>query len=399
MAAPEHFPPPVPSMLATLGVLPTGAGWAYEFKWDGVRAVTYLQPPALRVVSRNDRDLTSTYPELADLAGLLAGRRVVLDGEIVALDRTGRPSFAELQRRMHVREPSPELLEAVPVSYYVFDLLHLDGVSLLAEPYRRRRELLAGLGLAADRVRVPPNFLDVEPTQVMAAAEAYGLEGVVAKRLTSTYQPGRRSPDWVKVPLIRTQEVVIVGYQPGKGRRAGAVGSLMLAVYNPAGRLSYAGHVGTGFTEAMLRDLYQRVTPLRRSAPPVAGVPREHTRGAIWVEPVLVGEAAYRNWTPDGRLRHPSWRGLRPDRSVAEARRPGRPAGTHPGVPTGQVEGAMQTSDGRWRVEIVRRGADHWYRIVHGENALDWLSLADVEHILAEAGVGLTLLREVGPAA
>jgi bifunctional non-homologous end joining protein LigD len=399
MPVADACPPPVPSMLATLGALPTGADWAYEFKWDGVRAVTYLQPPALRVVSRNDRDITATYPELAGLAGLLADRRVILDGEIVALDRTGQPSFAELQRRMHVAEPSPELLEAVPVSYYVFDLLHLDGTSLVAEPYLRRRELLAELGLTDDRVRVPPHFVDVEPTRVMAAAEAYGLEGVVAKRLTSTYRPGRRSADWIKVPLIQTQEVVVVGYQPGKGRRTGTFGSLMLAVHNSAGRLSYAGHVGTGFTEAMLRHLYRQLTPLRRSAPPVAEVPREYARGAIWVEPVLVGEVAYRNWTPDGRLRHPSWRGLRPDRTATEPQRPGQPPATHPGLPTGQVEGAMQTSDGRWRVEIVRREADHWYRIVHGGNTIDWLSLADVEHILGEAGVDLTLLGEVGPAA
>ncbi|NJC73499.1 DNA ligase [Planosporangium thailandense] len=394
-------------MLATLGDLPTGPEWAYEFKWDGVRAVTRTGRRRVRVLSRNNRDLTATYPELAELGAVLGERGAVVDGEVVALDSGGRPSFERLQRRMHVGAPTPGLLAAVPVVYHVFDVLHVDGESTLRLPYEHRRELLAALGLTGPVVTVPAHFTDVDGAHVLTAARAAGLEGVVAKRLGSTYQPGRRSADWIKVPIVHTQEVVIVGYTAGAGRRAGTIGSLLLAVHDPAGRLRYAGHVGTGFTESMLRDLQRRLVPLHRRTPAVGGVPRDHARHARWVDPVVVGEVAYRTWTPDGRLRLPSWRGLRPDRDAAEVHRPDvparpappPPAGRHAGGPTGHVEGAMQTSDGRWRVEVVRRGTGHWYRIVHGENTIDWLSLADVERILGEVGVDLTLLREVGPAA
>jgi bifunctional non-homologous end joining protein LigD len=178
--------------------------------------------------------------------------------------------------------------------------LHLDGQSTLALPYAERRTLLAGLNLFNDTVRVPPHFVVVDGRQVLAMAEAGGLEGVVAKRLTSPYQPGRRSPDWIKVPLNRTQEVVIIGYRVGGGRRTGTLASLVLAVPDDTGQLLYAGGVGTGFTAAMLNDLQRRLTPLERPTRPAA-VPREHARGVHWVDPVLVGEISYRNWTPDGR--------------------------------------------------------------------------------------------------
>jgi bifunctional non-homologous end joining protein LigD len=202
-------------MLATLGTVPTGPGWAYEFKWDGVRAITYLQSGGLWVYTRNDRDVTGTYPELAELTALLGRRQVILDGEIVALDPGGRPSFAQLPRRMHVVHPTASLLAAVPVGYYVFDVLHLDGEPVLHLPYRQRRDLLAKLPLTGTAVQVPDHFVEADPAQVSAAAARRGLEGVVAKRLTSPYRPGRRSPDWIKTPINRTQEVVIIGYRPG----------------------------------------------------------------------------------------------------------------------------------------------------------------------------------------
>ncbi len=379
----------VPPMLATAGTAPAGPGWAYEYKWDGVRAVVHAAGQRVRVFSRNDRDVTASYPEITEVAGLLDGRAAVLDGEIVALDPAGRPSFAELQRRMHVHGPPPSLVVQVPVRYYVFDLLHLDGADTTALPYRRRRELLAGLHLAGPVVQVPAHHPDADPAQITAAAAAHGLEGVVAKRLASPYRPGRRSPDWVKIPFSHHQEVVIVGYRPGEGRRAGTIGSLVLAVNDPTGTLAYAGGVGTGFTDAMLHDLQRRAAPLRRDTAPVP-VPREHARGVHWLEPVLVAEVAYRNWTPDGRLRHPSWRGLRPDRDPDEARRPeGSTA-----VPAATVEGAMQTPDGRWRIEIMHRGDSRWYRITHDDNVLDWLDLAAVERILGDVGVDMSDLVE-----
>lgn len=384
-------------MLATLDAMPGGTGWGFELKWDGVRAVSYVDHGTVRVFSRNDRDVTGTYPELAVLGTLLTGRTVVLDGEIVALDEAGHPSFARLQDRMHLQTPGTTLIRTVPVIYQVFDLLHLDGEATLDLPYLRRRELLAGLVPPGDTVRVPPHFVGVDGRHVLGVAEADGLEGVIAKRLASTYQPGRRSRDWIKVPLNRTQEVVIIGYKTGGGRRAGTLGSLALAVPDGTGALVYTGGVGTGFTGAMLDDLYRQLQPLRRSTPP-ADVPREHRRGVQWVEPVVVGEVAYRNWTPDGKLRHPSWRGLRPDREVASIHRtPATPVPRPAAAP--QVEGTMQTADGAWQVQAVRSGPTSWYRVVHHGNTIDWLAIADVEHILSEAGIHLSDLRDADTAA
>lgn len=208
--------------------------------------------------------------------------------------------------------------------YYVFDLLWQDGEDLTGLPYTTRHARLEHLDLpvsgVGQAVVVPDAFLGaVNPADLLQAASDNGLEGVIAKRLTSRYRPGQRSADWVKVPLTRTQEVVIVGWKPGAGRRQGMIGSLLLGVHNQHGDLLYVGQVGTGFTEAMLRDLHARLHPLARQDPPLSEpVSREHARHARWVEPALVGEVANRTWSPDGRLRHPSWRGLRPDRRPSE---------------------------------------------------------------------------------
>ena len=313
------MPEPIPPMLATLGALPTGGGWAYEYKWDGVRAVVYVRPGGVRVLSRNERDVTAAYPDLVEavLAAVPTGRRVILDGEVVSPDAAGRPSFSRLQRRMNVHEPSPALRAEFPLAYNVFDLLGLDGRTLITLPYTERRALLGSLDLGAAAVLVPPNFVADAPDEVRAAARAGGLEGVVAKRLDSPYSPGRRSPDWIKAPFIRTQEVVILGYTPGAGRRAGTVGALLVGLHR-GGALSYAGGVGTGFTDAMLRDLSERLAPLVRATPAAADIPRRDAHGAVWVEPTVVGEVEFRSFTPDGRLRHSSWRGLRPDRRPDE---------------------------------------------------------------------------------
>ena len=386
----DVLPGLVAPMLATLGPAPRGPGWAYEYKWDGVRAVTYTGPAGVHVLSRNDRDVTASYPELGELTGLLGGRPAVLDGEIVALDPAGRPSFAQLQRRMHVAAPAASLVAAVPVAYHVFDVLRLDDEPLLALPYTARRARLDELALTGDVVRTPPHFTGVDPAEVLATAGRRGLEGIVAKRLASPYRPGRRSPDWVKTPFNRTQEVVIVGYKPGEGRRAGTIGSLVLAVTDTDGSLSFAGGVGTGFTGAALAALQRQLAPWARSTPTLRTIPREHARGVRWVEPVLVGEVNYRTWTPDGRLRHASWRGLRPDRTPDEAR---RPAGPDPAPPRATVQGGMQTPDGHWRVDIMRRGDAQWYRVRHDGNEFDWLDLADVERVLAGAGVDLSKLQ------
>ncbi|GAA2875353.1 hypothetical protein GCM10010443_42110 [Actinoplanes cyaneus] len=390
MIVEQAMPDPVAPMLAAAGPLPTGPGWAFEFKYDGVRAIAYAGKGSVRLLSRNHNDVTATYPEMQELTVLLAGRRAVLDGEIVALEPGDRPSFARLSARIHVASPAPALLHTVPVVYYAFDLLWLDGRSLLDEPYEQRRRRLLELRLDGRGVRTPPEFIGVDGRAVLHAAELGGLEGVVAKRLTAPYRAGRRSADWTKVPLVRTQEVLVIGWKPGEGRRAGTVGSLLLAVHD-GGELRFAGHVGTGFTDLMLRRLRDELHPLARTTPPVPGVPREHARQARWVEPVLVGEVAFRNWTPEGRLRHPSWRGLRTDRGVSSARRHPDPV-----VPpaTGQVHGAFETPDGRWRVEAVQRGRDHFYRLLHGDNVVDGLAIATVQRLLTEAGIDIADLVE-----
>ena len=311
-------------MLAVRGELPPADQqdrYAFEMKWDGVRAVVHLAGGQVRVLTRNDREVASTYPELAGLAAALSGRQAVLDGEVVALDAAGRPSFGELQARMHVRSPGVALLARVPVVLLVFDVLHLDGRSLLMTPYDQRRAVLDDLGLAGESWAVPPAF-EGAGIEAMDGSSAQGLEGVVAKRRDSTYQPGRRSPHWIKVKHLRMQEVLIGGWSPGSGRREGSLGSLLLGVPEGDGRLTYVGQVGTGFTDAALADLVVRLRPLARTTSPFAGeVPRLQARDARWVRPELVGEVVFAQWTREGRLRHPSWRGLRPDKEPQDVRR------------------------------------------------------------------------------
>lgn len=319
------LPAPIVPMLATAGPVPTGEGWGFEFKWDGVRAVTAVGGGQVHVISRNNNDVTRTYPELAALAPILADQAVVLDGEIVALDESGRARFNQLQLRMHVQNPTATLLEQVPVTYVLFDLLHLDGRALLDQPYQRRRELLDELDLEglSSGIRVPEYVVDVDGRQLLEVARAHHLEGIVAKRLASRYEPGRRSRAWIKTALLNTQEVLIGGWKPGDGRRAGMIGSLLLGAYDRAGRLAYLGKVGTGFTDVMLRDLHTRLEPLERPDSPFdTPVPREDTRAVHWTSPTLVGEVEYRMVSPDGRLRHSAWRGLRADKTPDQVKAP-----------------------------------------------------------------------------
>ncbi|MBB5867675.1 bifunctional non-homologous end joining protein LigD [Allocatelliglobosispora scoriae] len=312
-----ELPPVVLPMLATAGPVPTMPGFGFEFKWDGLRAIVSVAGPHLRIVSRNGAEITDSYPELASLVPLLAGHAATLDAEIVALGPGGAPSFAEIQKRMHVRTPSPHLVAAVPIALYVFDLLHFD-VPTTALPYSRRRELLDDLALSAPHVLTPPWFTDVPGQDVLATAKEAGLEGVVSKRLDSAYHPGR-SHAWIKTPLWQTTEVVIGGWTPGSGRRAATLGSLLLGMHDDRGDLAYVGNVGTGFTDAALDHLLALLTGLEQPGSPFTGeIPREYARAARWTRPALVGEVEFRNWTPDGRLRHPSWRGLRPDRHPDE---------------------------------------------------------------------------------
>lgn len=309
-------------MLATIGRLPPDElddRYGYEVKWDGVRAVAYLGQGSCRLISRNDRDITAAYPELAPPDHLLGGE-LVLDGEIVAFDARGRPSFAALQPRMHLRDPAriERQRKSNPVVYLVFDVMYRDGRDLTGLAYRDRREILDALKADSAPAWRRSDYRIGGGAALYDATREAGLEGVIAKRLESAYEAGRRSPDWIKVKHVRTQEVVIGGWTSGEGRRAGSVGALLLGIPGEQG-LAFVGHVGTGFTEQTLRDLGRRLHRLEiRDSPFSARLPAAAERAAHWVRPQLVGEVVYAERTRDGRLRTPSWRGLRADKSAAD---------------------------------------------------------------------------------
>lgn len=305
-----------PALARRLGTPP----WV-EVKWDGIRALGTWADGRMRLHARRGTDITGRYPELtADGAPFLPAADAVVDGEIVAFDRQGRPSFALLQNRMHLTRPREIEREVVrtPIVYLIFDLLRLDGHDLTGLPLRDRRALLDELVHDLDApVQVPPVFDDLDAA--LAASAQFGLEGVMVKDASSRYRPGVRSPAWLKLKHTRTQEAVIVGIRPGKGDRERTLGSLLLAVRDePDGDLQYIGRVGSGFTDRILADLLARLDPLRIDRAPLAGVPGPDASDALWVSPDLVGEVEFANWTPDGVLRHARWRGLRPDKSPAD---------------------------------------------------------------------------------
>ncbi|MFD6068169.1 MULTISPECIES: non-homologous end-joining DNA ligase [Amycolatopsis] len=314
-------PDAIAPMLATDGDLPTG-GWGYEYKWDGYRCcLRVARDGDTRLTSRRGLDITATYPDVT--AEALNGREAVLDGEIVVLDDQGRPSFPMLQTR-HLRTPDESLLERSPVHFFAFDVLFLDGDALLDEPYEARREVLTSLGVGG-RIAVPPAYTDgdISPDQLLEVVRQHGLEGLIAKKLDSRYHPGKRTRHWIKRALWLTREVVIGGWRPGDGRRSGTLGALLLGAYDESGDLRYIGDVGTGFSDKVLEDLHARLTPLeRKKSPFTSEVPRDRARRVRWVEPELVGEVVHRNWTPDGRLRHTTWRGLRADKTPEDVTLP-----------------------------------------------------------------------------
>jgi bifunctional non-homologous end joining protein LigD len=306
--------------LSVPGPPPDNANWALEMKWDGVRALAFIERGRVRLMSRTERDITVAYPELAGLGAAAAHKQLLLDGEVVVFGADGWPEFEALQPRMHVTSAAQAKLLAgqTPVTYLVFDLLQLDGRPLLDLPYSRRRELLDQLGLSGPYWQTPPSFPGEDLQDVLAVSVDHGMEGVVAKRLDSAYAPGVRTDHWRKIKNVRLQEAVVAGYKPGQGNRTGQVGSLLIGVHDATG-LIYAGHVGTGFSDETLRMLGARLEPLRRASSPFDGpVPPEHARTAVWVEPRLVIQVAFDRWTRAGRMRAPVYKGLRDDKDPAD---------------------------------------------------------------------------------
>jgi bifunctional non-homologous end joining protein LigD len=304
-------------MKAVAGELPTGEGWAFEIKWDGMRILTFADHGAVQLRSANDKDVTVGFPELAALATDLADHAALLDGEVVAVDTEGRPDFGQLQQRMHVATEADALRLAaeVPIVYQVFDLLHLDGHDTTGLPYLDRRRLLEQLVDEGPHWRVPATHLG-EGDELLEAARRQQLEGLVAKRVDSTYEPGKRSRLWRKVKIRNEQEFVVGGWAEGEGSRRGRVGGLLIGYFDDD-ELRYAGRVGSGLTEEEIERLSGELARRERDTCPFAPPPpRAFSRGARWVEPEIVVQVAFAEWTAEGRLRHPSYLGTRDDKDA-----------------------------------------------------------------------------------
>jgi bifunctional non-homologous end joining protein LigD len=305
-------------MLATPGSQPIGKDWQHEVKWDGMRVLADVTASGLRLWSRTGRDVTVSFPELEPVTG--AVKDALFDGEIIAL-RDGVPSFSALADRMHVGDErrARELAESQPVSVMAFDLLRLYGVDLTQRPLTERRTSLDRLSLPEATWRNSPVYDD--GPALLAATLDQGLEGVVAKRRQSTYQPGRRSPDWIKTAHRFHQVCLVGGWRPEIGS-PDLIGALLLGMPDGSGGISFAGRVGSGISRAAGRDLKRLLGPLHRGTPPFSTeIPRLDAAGATWCEPVIVIEVRHLGWTTGTRLRQPVFRGVRTDIEPAEVRR------------------------------------------------------------------------------
>jgi DNA ligase D-like protein (predicted ligase) len=310
----DERPPPKP-MLATLTDQAfDDEAWGFEPKWDGIRAIAICDEET-RLITRNDKDVTVAYPELQRLHEQTVALEAMLDGEIVAFEN-GVPSFQRLQQRMHIRDKQKieEMTRQIPVVFLVFDLLYLDGRDLTGLPLTERRRMMEEAIVPSDRLQVSP-ITEGAGAALFTAAADQGLEGIMAKRLSSIYRPGDRSKDWLKVKVSFDADVVIVGWTEGEGSRAGTIGSLVMAVYDD-GEIRYVGNVGTGFGRGLLEETMERLSALEETEPLLTG--RPELRRAHWVPPSLVAKVEHRGVTSAGRLRAPSFQGFREDKRPEE---------------------------------------------------------------------------------
>lgn len=309
----EPMPERLEPMLATLSKkLPVDDdAWAFEVKWDGIRALAYIEGGRIRLQGRRGTDVTHRYPELRALGAALGATEVILDGEIVAFDDE-RPSFERLQQRMHVEDARAirRLTNEVPVVYAIFDVLWLDGHLTTALAFRDRRHLLEQLALQGASWQTPAAH-EGGGADLLEATERLGLEGVVAKRLDSIYEPGHRSAAWRKIKNHTIQEFVVGGWLPGQGARSDTLGALVIGYYD-GDALKYAGRVGTGFSDAELRRLHGLLAERERPTSPLSPAPK--LKEARWVEPDLVANVRFTEWTKAGQIRHPAYLGLRDDK-------------------------------------------------------------------------------------
>ncbi|HEX5592068.1 MAG TPA: DNA ligase D [Solirubrobacterales bacterium] len=318
----DPFPENLVPMLARLSTLPRDDGkWAVEVKWDGIRALAYCRPGRVQLQTRNLNDVSVQYPEVRRISRALGAHDAVLDGEIVAFDENGKPSFERMQQRIHNTDENVirRRMKTHPVVYVIFDLLYLDGEDLTCEPYTRRRELLEGLELAGDAWQTP-GYSVGHAEELLAASKEQGLEGVMLKRVDSLYCPGKRTGTWLKVKNVSRQEMVIGGWTPGEGRRKEHLGALLVGYFERVGgkpALRYAGKVGTGFKAADLTAITARLSPLERKTSPFGAGPKP-PKGAHFVEPRLVAEIEFREMTGEKQLRHAAYKGMREDKSADE---------------------------------------------------------------------------------
>jgi bifunctional non-homologous end joining protein LigD len=301
-------------MLATLGEPPSRfADFAVEAKYDGQRGMAVIADGAVTLFSRNGANITGTFPEISAALPALSNRNLVLDGEIVALNEAGIPSFRRLQQRWpQHRRPNADLLQQVPVKFFVFDALKIAGVDLTRQPYEVRRARLTDIASdAGPVVQLPGSWAGVDPHAVLAASADLQLEGIVTKHLASPYTPGLRSRDWIKTPHRKRSEFIIGGWLPGAGVNRNTVGALLVGAHNADGELQFCGLVGAGLSSSQRRHLSGALEPLRSVTTPFTGLVADAAAHARWVRPELVGDVEYREFGTT--LRHPSWRGFRTD--------------------------------------------------------------------------------------